>query len=378
MVKMIRAIENTDGIPAGFPILFDDRMAIIESAFAYLLEHALVRGRSRAAETVRTYGEHLYDWFDTLEQSQIDWRDVDLETIAAYRNRMLENRSEHTGRPYARATINDRVGTVCRFYSWAHHHRWIKTLPFHFVDVRMTRTSGVFARPDRQAATIKANVLTVARHEKLPRPLRPDELRRLFAALSKPYRLVAEWALATGIRRKELCGLTVPQIPEVFDVDASETPLIGVPLTITKGDRPRTVYPPLRLVDRTHWYIGEERAIAVRRHGGRRSAALFLTMHGSPMTRPRLSAIFGEAFEKARIPGSLHWLRHTFAMTMLVQLQRQAAKGSTINPLKVVQVLLGHASIETTAIYLRCVELHERDLAESIAFLYGAVIDDGK
>jgi site-specific recombinase XerD len=30
-----------------------------------------------------------------------------------------------------------------------------------------------------------------------------------------------------------------------------------------------------------------------------------------------------------------------------------------------VQVLLGHASITTTAIYLRCVELHERDLAKA-------------
>jgi site-specific recombinase XerD len=322
---------------------------------------------------VRTYAEHLYDWFDTLEQSQIDWDQVELETIAAYRNRMLENRSSHTDRPYARATINDRVGTVCRFYSWARQRHLIKALPFHLVDVRRVRSTGFLSRP----ATVKANILTVARHEKLPRPLRPDELRRLFAALSTPYRLVAEWALATGVRRKELCGLMVPQIPDVSDIDPGEMPLIGVPLTITKGDRPRTIYPPLRLVDRTHWYIGEERAIAARQRSGRRSTALFLTGQGNPVTRQRLTAVFGEAFEKARIPGSLHWLRHTFAMTMLVQLQRHAASGSTINPLKVVQVLLGHASIETTAIYLRCVELHERDLAESIAFLYGAVIDDG-
>jgi site-specific recombinase XerD len=39
-----------------------------------------------------------------------------------------------------------------------------------------------------------------------------------------------------------------------------------------------------------------------------------------------------------------------------------------------VQVLLGHASSTTTAIYLRCVELHERDLSESLAYLYGELI----
>ena len=52
------------------------------------------------------------------------------------------------------------------------------------------------------------------------------------------------------------------------------------------------------------------------------------------------------------------------------------APDSDLNPLKVVQVLLGHASIATTAIYLRCVELHERELGESLAYLYGELIPD--
>jgi hypothetical protein len=42
-------------------------MAIIEPALAYLLQLATIPGRSHAAETVRTYGEHLHDWFDSLE-----------------------------------------------------------------------------------------------------------------------------------------------------------------------------------------------------------------------------------------------------------------------------------------------------------------------
>ena len=61
---------------------------------------------------------------------------------------------------------------------------------------------------------------------------------------------------------------------------------------------------------------------------------------------------------------------------MLVRLQAQAQRNPDINPLKVLQVLLGHASIETTAIYLRCVELHGDEIAETIEYLYGRVIDD--
>src|SRR3546814_3904142 len=140
--------------------------------------------------------------------------------------------------------------------------------------------------------------------------------------------------------------------------------------------RPRTVYPPLRLLDHTHWYVGEDRARIVRRirrsdRGYRAPPNLLLNEHGRAMTRKLLTAQLAEAFAAARLLGTLHCLRHTFAMAMLARLQIQARTNPDLNPLKVVQVLLGHASITTTAIYLRCGELPERDLSESLAYLYG-------
>lgn len=138
MARTIRAIAGHSGIPEGLPILVTDHMAIIEPAFCYLLEIATVPGRSHAAQTVRTYAEHLHDWFDSLEQSGLQWQAIDETTIAAYRNRMLANPSPHTGRPYARSTVNDRIHTVCRFYTWARDRGWIEALPFHFVDVRVS------------------------------------------------------------------------------------------------------------------------------------------------------------------------------------------------------------------------------------------------
>jgi hypothetical protein len=71
MVAMIRALAGEPGIPSGFPILLDRNMAIIEPAFARLMEHATLHGRSHATETVRTCGEHLYDCFDMHEQSEL-------------------------------------------------------------------------------------------------------------------------------------------------------------------------------------------------------------------------------------------------------------------------------------------------------------------
>jgi site-specific recombinase XerD len=384
MAAIVRTVDGMSGIPAGFPILLDDKMAIIESAFAFLLELATVLGRSHSPETLRTYAEHLHDWFDSLEQSDVDWREASEETIAAYRNRMLEQPSPHTGRPYARSTINDRIRSVCRFYSWVHRRGWIAELPFQADDVRIFsgRKQSFLAHVDSRSTLSAANVLTISEYEKLPRPLRVDQLKLLFANLDTPYRLMAEWAVATGLRRKELCGLTVAQVPATTELDASDHPLIGLPLVITKGDRPRTAYVPIRLIDCTHWYIGEDRASLVRRV--RRSLpeyqppmSLFLNRHGASVTRARLTAAFAVAFPAARLDGSLHWLRHTFAMTMLVRLQAQAAVKPDINPLKVLQILLGHGSIQTTSIYLRCVELHAREIAASLDYLYGSAILDG-
>jgi site-specific recombinase XerD len=383
MAMIVRAAGGVPGIRPGFPILLDDHMTIIEPAFAYLIEHATILGRSRAVETVRTYAEHLHDWFDALEQSSLDWRTADEHTVAAYRNRMLEAPSQHTRRPYARSTINDRVRTVCRFYDWAHRRHLVGALPFRFVDVRSTgnkRERGMLAHLDRRPpTTVRANALTTAERERLPRPLHVHELRKLFAELDPPYRLMAEWALGTGLRRMELCGLTVSQVPKTAELGANPDPLVGVPLSITKGDRPRSVYPPLRLIDRTHWYVGEERAalvnsVQLRRPRFRPPPNLFLNRDGNAITRARLSAAFNAAFDAAGLDGSLHWLRHTFAMAMLVHLQRRVATAPDLNPLKVLQMLLGHASIATTAIYLRCVELHERELGESLAYLYGELI----
>ena len=385
MVRIIRAAMGYAAIPAGFPILVSERMAIVEPAFAWLMELATIPGRSHAAETVRTYGEHLHDWFDSLEQSGLDWRAVSEAEIAAWRNRMLSQASPHTKRPYARSTVNDRVRTVCRFYAWAQSRGWIEALPFHFIDVRVGsgRRQAFLAHVEARPGVVAANILTVAEHERLPRPLRVDQLRRVFALLEMPYRLMAEWALATGLRRKELCGLAVFQVPETAHLDDEDHPLVGVPLTITKGDKPRTIYPPIRLVDRTQRYIDEVRtpqvwALRRQRSNYRSPSALFLNLQGNAVSKTRLTAVFAEAFRAAGVAGSLHWLRHTFAMTMLVRLQQQASITPDLNPLKIVQVLLGHSSIQSTAVYLRCVELNTRELADSIDYLYGELIPDGQ
>ena len=85
--------------------------------------------RAHTADTLRTYAEILYDWFDTLEQNRIAWSDADAADLIAYRNRMLKQPSAHTGRPYSIRTINHRVRGVLRFYAWAVRNAWLRSSP---------------------------------------------------------------------------------------------------------------------------------------------------------------------------------------------------------------------------------------------------------
>jgi len=113
--------------PVGFPLLFTSDMKLIEPAVAYLHEHAIQRAHT--PDTARTYMEILYDWFDALEQSGIAWTEVDAVDLVAYRNRMLERPSPHTGRPYSVRTINHRVRGILRFTAWAVRNKWLPASP---------------------------------------------------------------------------------------------------------------------------------------------------------------------------------------------------------------------------------------------------------
>lgn len=362
-------------------MLLDGSMRLVEPACAWLMHIALVRGRTRSPQTWRAYGEALYDWWQTLEANGWAWDRVSYHEVAAYRDRMLTGPSDHTGRPYARATINFRLRVVALFYRWCAARSLVEAAPFTTQDVSVARSrpAPFLAHVDASGGVHSANELVLREVATLPRPLVPEAIRRIVAPLCTRDRLIVEWAAMTGMRRMEIAGLAKAAVPRTGAVEFASMPMMPVRLDVTKGGRGREVYPPLPLVDRTHAYLREERAFAVR-HAGRRSAGyrepatLFLTGHGEPMTPRRVGAMFATASCSAGVEASFHALRHTFAGVMLRQLQRYAAeRNPEMNPLLTLQILLGHADLATTSIYLRMVAIDLEAIEVAVDGLFGAL-----
>ncbi len=178
----------------------------------------------------------------------------------------------------------------------------------------------------------------------LPKPLTEAEVTSLLDAvvgagpLERRDRALLELLYATGARISEVVGLSMGDI----DFDAGLVRLYG------KGAKERIV--PFggaagRALD--EWFVADGRAALVPTRWRRRgdAEAVFLNRRGGRLTRQAAWLVVRKYGERAGItsPLSPHVLRHSCATHLLDH-------GAD---LRVVQELLGHASISTTQVYTR-------------------------
>ncbi|MFS0913096.1 site-specific tyrosine recombinase XerD [Microbacterium sp. 179-I 3D2 NHS] len=171
---------------------------------------------------------------------------------------------------------------------------------------------------------------------RLPKALTVDQVERLLAApaadepLGIRDRALLELLYATGARVSEAIGLDVDDLAH-----GDVLRLIG------KGSKERIVPVGSYARAAVDAYLTRVRpGLAAR---GRASARLFLGARGAPLSRQSAWLIIRAAAERAQITAEVspHTLRHSFA-THLLQ------GGADV---RVVQELLGHASVATTQIY---------------------------
>jgi integrase/recombinase XerD len=145
-------------------------------------------------------------------------------------------------------------------------------------------------------------------------------------------RAMLETLYATGIRRLELINL------RVYDID-SDRNTVMVRQGKNKKDRIIPISPrALCWIDR---YLREVRPALEA--SGQAEDSLFLDEQGQPLEAEKLSYRVGRYVQAANLgkTGSCHLFRHTLATLML-------ENGADI---RFIQAMLGHARLDTTAIY---------------------------
>ena len=347
--------------PAGFPLLLTSDMKLIEPAVAFLHEHSVQRAHS--VDTVRTYAEILLDWFDTLEQSEIQWRNADAVDLVAYRNRMLSTPSPRTHRAYSTRTINQRVRGVRRFYEWAVRHSWLPSSELTGRDTEFTVSRRYDGLRDR---VIDRGIFVLRQFEGLPRPLSGEQACELMARLMPPYDLVARWQLYTGLRVSEVLRLSINDVDKgKHDGFAAKSRVIEV---LCKGRKRGHVLASASLVDDTDMYRSQHRRAwlnrAARRARRSDAASLFISDRGTAVKKNTYQRILRKTGEACGFRATSHQLRATFACMMLARLEQLAAAGAAINPLLIVKVLLHHELIETTDRYLRAIAVDTQSLTD--------------
>lgn len=286
--------------------------ALVEDFLVYLRHE-----RGQAEHTQRTYAALLGKFVAWAEQRGVrDWASVQLTHLTAFlqheRERPLADEPKESTRRLSSESVYLEIAALRALYRFAENE---KLLPVNVAE----------------------NLSLPRRWKRLPKALSAAEIDRLLEPElpESPATLcdqaVLELAYASGLRLAELRGLRLEQL----HLEAGFISVIG------KGNKERVVPVGRKAVAAIERYLSPAgRPKLVR---PRSPANVFLTQRGTAFAPVTLWGRIKRRVQRAGVERNVtpHMLRHSFATHLLEH-------GAD---LRIIQELLGHASIATTQIY---------------------------
>ena len=282
---------------------------------------ASLDARDASPHTKRAYRTALEQYLDWLEGVPgVDWTRPPRRALRAYL-------AELDGRGLSRSTISSRVAALRSFYRFCRRQGWVEGDPW-------------------------AAVVTPRRSSRLPRVMEVDDVERLLdvipgsaghavgtewtpgipEAIELRDRAIVECAYAAGLRISEIAGAKVGDV----DIAHGEIRVLG------KGRKERMGMLGAPAREALQIYLHAARP-ALAAAGDGSDDALFLSTRGSALGTRGVRKRIDRLVKRAGLPDRTtpHTLRHSFASHLL--------EGGA--DLRVVQELLGHASLSTTQVY---------------------------
>ncbi|HEX9123837.1 MAG TPA: site-specific tyrosine recombinase XerD [Actinomycetota bacterium] len=293
----------------------------VSSQIQRFLDHVAVE-RGLAANTVQAYRRDLGRYRRTLSERGVhDGAAATREDVAAF-VAGLSASTHDDGRPYRATSVVRALSTVRSF------HRFL------------VREGDALRDPS-------STVVRPRMPRSLPRPLSVEDVLKLLAAPSDASatglrdRGMLETLYGAGLRVSELTGLDVDDV----DLEGRSVRVFG------KGGKEREVPLGTYAREAVGAYLTRGRPLLAT---PRSRAALFLNHRGGRLSRQSCGRMVTEYARRAGIRKRVtpHMLRHSFATHLL-------EGGADV---RVVQELLGHASVATTQVYTLVTEEHLREV----------------
>ena len=262
--------------------------------------------RNLSKHTLRAYSsdiEHFLYWLKDLSVS-----DVNTNTIRLYFSQVQVFE-------YSKTTITRKIAALRTFYRFLYRERIVEYNP---VD----------------------GIKSPKKPKKLPSFLNEDEVEQVFALVNPDSptnarnRAILEVLYACGMRVGELCGLNFGNL----NLEENEITVFG------KGAKERIVLISDRGKEYLNLYLDKFRSSYAKDNEKiAEDTPVFINQAGCRLTTRSVDKLFLQLAEKLQLGKKLspHVFRHSFATKLL-------EKGAD---LRVVQELLGHASISNTQIY---------------------------
>lgn len=294
--------------------------------FLFYLRHE----RGQAEHTQRTYAALLGKFTDWAKQNGIkEWKDIELTHLLTFlqheQTRPLLDAAGDSTQKLSTESIYLEIAALRALYNFAEAEKFLPV-------------------------NIAENLSLPRRWQRLPKSLTDAEIEtllmpeRIVTPQTLCDRAILELAYSSGLRLAELRGIRLEQLHFAA----------GFINVIGKGNKERVVPVGQKAITAMEHYLEAGRPSFVRKKS---PGNLFLTHRGTPFAAVTMWLRIKQRVRRAGITRNItpHMLRHSFATHLLEH-------GAD---LRVIQELLGHATINTTEVYThvtgrRLREVHQK------------------
>jgi len=372
-LALVKAVVIPDGRP--FFIGADGRPDTDLDGFCtYLLDP-----RRGSRNTWKTYANQVAVFLRFLEMQKKSWKDVNRDDLKAY-YRVRTTGEFQIGPAIKGQSWNVVKSALVHLYEYAVDSGLIEAAPFKY-----RRSKAMFGGATGYTADFGAkpkpepiNFISIRQYKDIWRPVLAQgrNAQRNLA--------LTDLLITVGLRISEALSLQTHQIPDPDNLAYAGKKSVTLRV-VGKGKKPRLVLVPKRILRAIRFYIEEDREVAVASFLSRSKTnapeAVFLSERGTVLSPRSVQAFFSVVSEHTGLHLTPHGCRHTFAVYQLEAMIKRMAKNlkalhqggadayrQVLNdPLRQLQLLLGHSQLATTYLYLDFIEESEALVEESLA-----------